>query len=286
MIIDSHTHIGLESFNPADLESTLQGRLALEDHLENTVEGLLFQMEVNNVDRSVAFPFPLPGIDVALANRYVLESAQYAEGKVIPFGLIDENISSWIDHGIRGFKHHSGLLQQETFLPKFYQQIQDAEIPLIIHVSRRFGSFEEQILRIQKIAPHIQLIIAHMGRWVPNTGEGVSDNLDAKINWDAVYFETSTVRNSQAVELAVHRLGAEKIIFGSDAPFNSCINTNPLGEELKVINESDLTDLQRRMILGDNIAQLLKLDIEGADKPNLTIANAGIITNYSPLLEV
>jgi predicted TIM-barrel fold metal-dependent hydrolase len=57
------------------------------------------------------------------------------------------------------------------------------------------------------------------------------------------------------LEEAVARLGAERIVFGTDLPIRDYANM--LGK----MYEAPLTDRQRRMILGQNAARLLRLDL-------------------------
>ena len=58
------------------------------------------------------------------------------------------------------------------------------------------------------------------------------------------------------LEEAVRRLGAERIVFGTDLPIRDYAGM--LGKMF----EAPLTDRQRRMILGQNAARLLRLDLQ------------------------
>ena len=76
----------------------------------------------------------------------------------------------------------------------------------------------DQAKEILRVAPNLKVIVAHMGRRWPNTSDGVEGNLLELQDEPNVYFETSTVRDSEIMERAVEVLGEDRLVFGSDYP--------------------------------------------------------------------
>lgn len=240
-----------------DTES-IRGRQVTEIELENGVSELIAAMDNNGISSAVAFPYPLGSVDTYLANGYVVEAAEKYPDRIIPFVLIDKDIKYWISRGVRGFKHHSGLSPRDIDLSYAFKLVQDYDLPLLMHVSRRYGEFSSQIRSILSVAPKIRLIVAHMGRWVPNTGVGVDQSIEVVENVENIYFETSTTRDPIALELAVRRLGEDRVIFGTDCPFNKLVNVNPIGEEIALITGSNLSEPQKEKVLSLNIKSCLR----------------------------
>ena len=63
-------------------------------------------------------------------------------------------------------------------MPRAYHRIAAAGVPLIIHArSLTPQHITDKIKEILGLAPDLRVIVAHMGRHTPNTGEHVEANL-------------------------------------------------------------------------------------------------------------
>lgn len=254
-VIDAHTHLGLEAFIVRPISEEKKKKPAFRDRMENESIALLAALDRNGVDAAVAFPFPLSEVDAESANSYVLEAARSHAGRIIPFALVGDDVATWIARGARGFKQHF-LLEPERFdLARIYPAIAEAGLPLVAHLpTRAIVAGAEAIL---KLAPRLNLVIAHMGRCEPNTGLCVPENLRALAGRENVWFETSTVRDAATFRLAVELVGAQRICFGSDLPFNSHLGGDPLEVELKIMRDSGISAGGLEAILGGNIRALV-----------------------------
>ncbi|PKL08431.1 MAG: hypothetical protein CVV51_08970 [Spirochaetae bacterium HGW-Spirochaetae-7] len=254
-VIDAHTHLGLESFVVRPISEEKKKKPAFRDRMENTVAALIAVLDRNGVDAAVAFPFPLAEVDAVQANDYVLSACRTHPGRIIPFALVGDDVADWITRGARGFKQHF-LLEPERFdLGRIYPAIAEAGLPLIAHLpTRAIVPGAEAIL---KLAPRINLIIAHMGRCEPNTGLCVEENLRALVRRENIYFEISTVRDAAVFRRAVDLVGANRILFGSDFPFNSHLDGDPLATELRIMRESGIPGNVLEAILGENLCALV-----------------------------
>lgn len=256
MIIDCHVHIGLSSMLARPIPPEKLARPAFQDRMENSVENQLAQMAANGVDKAIVFGFPLEEVDRVQANEYVLRATQDYPERFIPFMLVGDDTDYWLKRGARGFKQQNILYKPERFdLMRAYAIMAEAGAPMLIHFRAGPGySVAEQAQTILRHVPDLRLIIAHMGRHTPNADDQVEAALLGLRDYPNVFFETSTVRTPQAVARAVNIVGAERVIFGSDYPFNSYQDTNPLGEELSIIRRAGVP---QEPILSGNIRRWL-----------------------------
>jgi len=231
-------------------------RPAFQDRMDNSTEHQLAQMDANGVDMAIVFGFPLEEIDRVRANEYVLDAAHDHPDRFIPFMLVGDDTEHWLKRGARGFKQQDILYASERFdLMRAYAIMAEAGVPMLIHFRAGKGySVTEQAQAILQRVPHLHLIIAHMGRNKPNTDDQVETALLGLRDFPNVFFETSTVRTPEAVARAVEIIGAERVIFGSDYPFNSFQDADPLGEELAVIHRAAVPE---EPILSGNIRRWL-----------------------------
>jgi len=259
-IIDAHTHLGLESFIVRPIPKEKLKRPAFQDRMELRVEDLVDRMDRNDVAQAVAFPFPLEEIDADAGNRYVLEAAKAHPDRIIPFALIEEEIEPWLAFGARGFKQHAGLQSPERFdLTTAYRTMAEAGVPLIIHLQGAIHGTHpiDQVKAILRVAPTLKVIVAHMARAVPNTGTGVEETALGLRDHRNVYLETSTVRDSETIAWTASIIGAERIIYGSDAPFNSHAEADPMATEINVIRRAGLNQEMMEGICGRNLRRCL-----------------------------
>lgn len=254
-ILDAHTHLGLAEFvvRPIPPEKLLKP--AFQDKMTETKVELLESLDRNGVEKAVVFPFPLAEADAALANGYVLDAWRGHPDRIIPFALVDDEPLKWAALGFRGFKQHF-LLEPERFeATRIYREIASTGMPLVAH----FPTFKivESAQTILDIAPDITLIIAHMGRCKPNTGDCVMDTVARLKDHPNVYFETSTVRDIPTFEAALDTLGPARLCFGSDIPFGSKLGPNPQGEELALLLSAVKDTEARKMVFSGTILSLL-----------------------------
>lgn len=240
MIIDSHVHIGTEDLLARPIPPEKRARPAFQDRMHNTVENQLARMDENGIDRAVVFGFPLEEVDRVRANEYVLSAAQAHPQRFIPFMLVGDDTDYWLKRGARGFKQQNILYAPERFdLMRAYAVMAEAGTPMLIHFRAGPGwNVAEQARAILRRVPRLRLIVAHMGRHSPNTADGVEAALLGLRDEENVFFETSTVRTPAAIARAVELVGDDRVIFGSDYPFNSYLNTNPIGEELAAVERA------------------------------------------------
>lgn len=92
---------------------------------------------------------------------------------------------------------------------------------LTLHVPKleRLGHPDNirQVRELRRRYPNIKLVIAHFGRsyTLPHAEEGLLPLLDD----EGILFDTAAVLNPAVHELALKRVGADRILYGTDNPF-------------------------------------------------------------------
>lgn len=261
MIVDAHTHIGLQSFIVKPIAEEKLKRPAFRDPLENAIENLIARMDANGVARAVTFAYPLEEVDAVMANEYVLAAQSAYPDCIIPFALVGDDVETWVARGARGFKEQDILQTPERFdLKRAYAMVAETGKPLLLHArSRTPSEVSDKIKGMLRDAPRLKVIVAHMGRHTPNTAQHVEENLLALREYANVSFETSTVRDPGMIARAIEIVGEDRVMFGSDFPFNSHQDPDPLAVELDVIRRANLAPRAQEKILGQNILRLLEL---------------------------
>ena len=263
-VIDSHAHIGLESFLAEPIAPERLQRPAFRDRMANTIENLIARMDANGVDAAIAFGFPLKEIDRVQANHYVMTAHRTYPNRIIPFALVGDDVDFWLKQGAQGFKQQDILYAPERFnLIRAYQIMAEAGVPMLIHFRAGDGySVAAQAKAILRQVPNLKLIVAHMGRNTPNTGDRVEDALLGLRDEPNVIFETSTVRDAATIMRAVEIVGPGRVVFGSDFPFNSYLDDDPLAEEIRTIEQADISPQAKEEIMGLNIRQYLSTEAQ------------------------
>ena len=251
-IIDAHMHIGLPSFCE-NKNSEFQYDLC------STYDEIIELMDANDIDKAIILPIPHKDFNIEKTNNYVFEAYKKHSDRLIPFCRIDEKLGENIDKGFRGVKLH--LLYEEVDIKSIrseLQQIEDANIPIIIHA--KYANKVKQIEQILQSAPNINIILAHMGRGHLYTGEQTIDNALALKRYPNVYMDLSTVGDLQSIINVCEILGYERVVFASDYPFGK----NCLGKKYRYIDEVDalkrnLSHEQSELIFHENVERLLNL---------------------------
>jgi len=215
-------------------------------------------------------------------NRAAAEASRARPGRVTAFASIDprrpraaelleECLGSW---GMRGLKWHCdwGFLPQSPEAYALLEVAQKHAAPLVTHTSPLPTPFRSEYAQVRHLAdieadfPDLTIIAAHMNyyAWREYVGAAyLRDNLYGDLalwpfmacrNWDAY---------CRALREIADWVGADKIIFGSDAPvLEAFVNT---GEHIRMVRDlavrapadAAFTQEEVDLILGGNARRIL-----------------------------
>ncbi|QPC83724.1 amidohydrolase family protein [Phototrophicus methaneseepsis] len=254
MIIDADTHISPFS----------------DDALDIPIDELLRRLDRAKVDKAIVWQRPPYMREVAEANRYVYQAMKDHPDRVIGFGWVNPHLGTekMLDeikrcheaYGMHGIKlngaQNSFYIDSDAVMP-LLDAIAATDTVMAFHIGT--DAYEAtHPYRMGKIAaryPDKRLLMIHMG------GVGFHDLSNAAIEvmqtYDNIMGIGSAIRPIKLLK-ALKTLGAERVAFGSDTPFNL---THVEVAAYQALLEDEFTENEKQQIMAGNIARWLNLDL-------------------------
>ena len=248
-VVDCHTHLGpWHNFHiPAC-----------------TAEAMVRTMDRLGIATSFCSPHVAIGPDYVLGNREVMAAEEAFPGRILPYVTINPHyppaeVTAEIEHWhalgrLRAFKIHPNVHGYRADGPAYVPLFEFAEahdLPVLSHSWAGDGQCGPAILgALAERYPRVTLLIAHSASGWPMIEEACAaaeahPNVRLDLTGSQLFY--------QALETMVGRIGAERILFGSDLPF---IDPRPgLGRVLM----ARIGDEDKRRILGRNAQALFGL---------------------------
>ncbi len=253
MIIDADCHIspGLEGGNSI------------------TVEELLRRMDKAGVDKAVTWLQPPYVREVGPSNRYVYEATRKHPDRILGFGWADPNLGlnkarDAVRQCLEEFGFHGVKLNGAQ--NEYYVDDPEIAMPVAEEIARSGKAIAFHVgadayerthpFRVAKIArrfPETPVLMVHMG------GASFHDLSNAVIETAEECPNMTLVGSAvRAIPIlkAVKTLGAARVCFGSDTPFELM---HVEMAKYKALLEGEATEEERRLIMGGNIARVFKL---------------------------
>lgn len=268
MLIDFHMHLFPDALAPRTLPhlSKISGG---PYHTDGTAAGTLDAMKRWGIDRGVVLHIATKDGQQRTVNDFA-KSVQEAHPELLCFGTVFprgagalEEVAYVRSAGLHGIKLHPAYQEfyfaDKQFFP-LYDAIAQAGLPLTLHAGFDPVAPNAQfappagIAQVAKAFPSLTMIAAHMGgmRCWPE----VSESLAGIPN---VYFDTSMSsvlgEGKDAYLKLIRKHGAERILFGSDCPWNTAPN------ELALLESIGLTRRELDLILHQNAERLLGITV-------------------------
>ena len=252
MIIDVHTHL----LQPAITESgiiDLPGENRINQAFANRTTrrlikkanevDLLQSMKDAGIDKSIVFGFPWKCHENCVENNNIVLSAIRSWPKQLSgFCVLQptsgrsaiRELKRCISGGIKGVKlkptWQGYELDDFAVTGELFRQMSDNHIPLLVHTSQAYkkpeGDHPHQILSVAEKFPDLRIIAAHLGGalFLYESYEPVREILKN------VLFDLSLPRTMNIVKVATEIVPADKLLFGTDYPFND------FGDQTTILN--------------------------------------------------
>jgi len=260
-VTDFHTHAFPDRVAAKAME-VLEGTYEASSHSDATLAGLRRSMAAAVIVHSVVVP-------VATSPAQVRSITDWAAANSGPdltiFGSLHPamddpaaEVARMRELGLRGVKFHSEFQRfhpdEERMFP-IYDALRAAGMIAFFHAGNEIKALPEvratpgRIARALDAFPGMTVIAAHMG---------------AYLQWDEVweflvgrdlYFDTSFCLHKLGTQRFVDIVrahGAQRVLFGTDSPWADQATA------LTALRALPLSDDERRLILHDNAARLLK----------------------------
>jgi uncharacterized protein len=277
MILDAHTHLFPEEIcrHREDFFADEPAFQALYDSPKSRMVGpeeLLAAMAEEGVEASVVSGFPWRQERLwRRQHEVILEAMRRWPRKIIGFCNVNpldsaarREVERCLAAGFRGVGELAWYVDDpgddlEYFLKPLAELAQHYGAPIMLHMNDPVGAPYpgkaairlEAIYNLIKKFPEVTWILAHWGGGLPFYG---LLKKDAPEVFRRVFFDTAAspyLYRPEIYRLAAEMVGPEKILFGSDYPL-----LRPK-RYLYEMEEANLPEDWRRMILGENLARLL-----------------------------
>ncbi len=240
MIIDSHNHIG-----------SGQG--------QQTASTLIAHMDRAHVDRAVVFPY-VELLDPG-HNDWIAENVALYADRLIGYAAVNPwhaNAANEVrravtEKGLRGLKLHPFLhaysLTQHDLVDPVLRACRDLRIPVVVHGAGEWSNMPLPFDEMARTFPDVTIVMAHMG-----TVWGFQDALVVAERRPNVMLGTA-LAFSGFVQMAVERVGADKVLMETDSPVQA------FEAEIAKIEIAVPDRAARDLVMGGNIARILRLSV-------------------------
>lgn len=243
MILDSHVHL-----KHGDALRT-----------EYSAETIVRTMDEVGIDRSVVFA-------MSTTTRRSIEMAQEAveqfPDRLIPYVYalpsyerpVIEELEEALALGFRGIKIHIGECSLAEYVTDPVIELAGRRgVPCLIDCSGQYEAIE----RMARTFPHTKIIVAHMGKYLCTDESLINRFIALAQECLNIFLDVSGVVLPWKIGEAVRRIGAERVIFGTDGPQEAPDTVGYARMELNKIRMLDLNPADEEMVLGGAIERLL-----------------------------
>lgn len=210
---------------------------------------------------TTALPAPLEGFQEC--NRQMAAATRRFPGKVRGYCYVNpgytrealHEIRTYVaEHDFMGVKLYNEYVCTDPILCPIVELAIELGVPILQHASHQHRPIPGQpnisdsgdIAALAARYPEAVFICAHIGG-----GGDWEWTIKAARATPNVYLDTSgSVFDSGMVQMAVRVVGAERVLFGCDTSFTAGIGK---------LRAADLTDDQRALIMGGNMARILAM---------------------------
>jgi len=246
MVIDSHVHL----------------RHGDSERNEYTPEVIVQVMDAVGIDRSVVFAMCCStprSIEMAhaAARAFPDRLIPYAYALPEPGRSIVPDIEDAVTQlGFRGIKIHRGECDlADPALDPVLRFAAERRVPCVVD----FLGLLPDLERMASGFPGLDIIVAHLGKYLCEDGELIDRFIETAGRFPRVCMDTSGVILPGKIREAVRRLGASRIVFGSDGPGPRSDPARVVRSALATVRKEGLSRDEETAILGGNIAGFLKL---------------------------
>jgi hypothetical protein len=225
---------------------------------------LIANMDANGVDMVVAFPKANPHTDYRVENERIIASMKEHPTRIVAFARINPyfgakavaDVRDYAAMGALGLKIHpirdfSGnrVNDPELMFP-IIEAAQEASLLVLIHSGEWWNCSPSLIADLARNFPRTSFVMAHSAGF-----GGHQEAIAVARHQDNLYVDTASNGYPDITSNVVRALGPERVLYGSDHP------TQPFGFELgKIVKYANLNSDELDLILGRNLARLLKIE--------------------------
>lgn len=229
-------------------------------YLSLTPEELLRKMDRAGIDRSVICPVhEAVSVYNREGNDEILRAVKQFPERLIGFASANpwyglkavEEVNRALSEGMKGLYFNSALqgffIHDEIVYPLIEAAAQ-ANVPVYFHTATPIFALPFQLAELARAFPQVNFIMGHLA-----AADFWTDVVPAASLAENIFVETSLRSGVATIKLAIRKLGAERVLFGSSTP-----ESEPY-LELEKIHMVRLSPQEEELVLGKNMERLLTL---------------------------
>lgn len=241
-VIDSHTHVDeYEAFGWFD-----------------PPEAIIELMNEAGIEKAIVMTYADAPVLNPNALEYIHDACKKYPDRLIPYARINphaDNAATLLEEAIVDLKMKGLKIHQESVTAaahhdsviRLVKKAAEFDAPILFHSGDEALSLPQQFTKLAEAAPEATIILAHMGGY-----HHTDDAIQVCEKYDNLLLDTSACPYPQKIKEAIERLGANRVLFGSDGP-----GCNPK-LELQKVKRIGLSENEEQMVFHDNIALLLE----------------------------
>ena len=259
---DFHTHAFTDSLAERAV-SGLADTSGITPATDGTIKGLRVKMAENGLQRAMLLPVATKPSQQTFINNWAAEmmgGGLYCCGSVHPDAddAVQE-VERIKSLGLSGVKFHSEYQHfnpdEERMFP-IYEKIADMGLLAVFHggwdpyAEEKVRATPERFARLCEAFPKLTVVAAHLGGLM--LWDDIEKHLAGK--YDNLYLDVSVLSryvDRDFLLRIIRRHSADRILFGSDCPWDEPAN------EIAMINELPLTDVEKEKIFYRNAEKLV-----------------------------
>lgn len=260
-IIDIHTHVFPDALAERAVKQ-LTGRSGETAHIAGTASALEESMLKHGIALSVTQPVSTKPAQTPAVNGFAIELN--SRPTLINFGTLYPDYEGNVAEiqrlkraGIKGVKFHPDyqnfFVDEERMFP-LYRQMADAGLIAFFHAGVDIGlpppvhCTPDRLVVVLDKVPELTVVAAHFGGF--KMWDDVEKLLVGRNLWLDTSFTLAWFSAERFVNMARNH-GIDKVVFGTDSPWAD------QGEEIKLHEESGLTESELAAVFYENAAELL-----------------------------
>lgn len=266
MLIDFHAHIFPQRIAPAAMKSLSDSivrhkNVRYRHYMRGTLDSILSSMKIRNVDMSVILPIATKPSQTTSINEF---AKGIRNDKVVSFGSLHPQQDDWEyvleslkEGGFRGIKLHPEYQSFYIDCKRSIDILKKAEelgLYVVLHSGFDYGMpppvhcTPQRLKNVLEYVSGEYIIAAHLGAF------GDWDAVEKHLVGTQLKFDTAIISKfiepEQCRRIIINH-GADKILFGSDSPWNDPET------EYKFILGLGLADEENELIFYKNALQIL-----------------------------
>lgn len=260
MVIDCHTHIYPDEI-ARKIVPKMEEIYGVRRRHDATLDSLLKSLDSGNIDKAVVLPIANRP-EHFTTNEWYAALAQHSS-TIIPFGSIHpendpkdlERLVGWELKGIKLQPNAQLFYPDETRMFPFYEKAEELGLIVVFHAGNEEGGVygqyaqPESFVKVLQSFPGLKIVLSHLG------GFQTWHKLDFVLGYENAYYDTAHVLGHIEDDLfleIVKKIGIDKIIFGTDFPWDDHKETR---EHLEKLLGNDAV-----AVLSSNPQRLLALE--------------------------